>query len=381
MAKQDYYEILGVARNASDPEIKKAYRRLAMKYHPDRNPGDKTAEDQFKEVQEAYDVLSDARKRTAYDQFGHAGVGAGAGPGAGGGYGFEGGPNFGDIFGDVFNDIFGAAAGRGGRRQAYRGADLRYNLDLTLEEAVAGTTAKIRIPTYVKCKTCEGSGAKPGTSPITCPTCDGHGQVRMQQGFFSLQQTCPRCHGSGQIVSSPCSDCHGEGRVREHKTLSVKIPPGVDTGDRIRLAGEGEAGESGGPPGDLYVQIQIKAHPIFSREGDALHCEVPVSFVTAALGGELDVPTLSGRAKLKIPAGTQSGQVFRLRGKGVAPVRGGPTGDLLCRVMVETPVNLNEEQKELLEKFEASMNRNKKHSPKHHSWLEGVKHFFEEMKF
>jgi molecular chaperone DnaJ len=379
MAKRDYYEILGVARNASDAEIKKAYRQLAMKYHPDRNPDDKTAEEQFKEVQEAYEVLSDARKRTAYNQFGHAGVGVG--PGAAGGYSAEGGPNFSDIFGDVFNDIFGAAAGRSGRRQAYQGADLRYNLDLTLEEAVAGTTAKIRIPTYVACKVCEGSGAQPGTSPITCPTCGGHGQVRMQQGFFSLQQTCPRCHGSGQIISSPCSECRGEGRLREHKTLSVKIPPGVDTGDRIRLTGEGEAGESGGPPGDLYVQVQIKEHPIFSREGDTLHCEVPVSFVTTALGGELDVPTLTGRAKLKIPAGSQSGQVFRLKGKGVAPVRGGPTGDLLCRIVVETPVNLNVEQKELLEKFAASMNQNKKHSPKHHSWLEGVKHFFEEMKF
>jgi molecular chaperone DnaJ len=371
MAKQDYYEILGVARNASDAEIKKAYRQLAMKYHPDRNPDDKTSEEQFKDVQEAYDVLSDARKRTAYNQFGHAGVGLGS----------EGGPNFSDIFGDVFNDIFGAAAGRNGGRQAYRGADLRYNLDLTLEEAVAGTTAKIRIPTYVACKACDGSGAQPGTSPITCPTCGGHGQVRMQQGFFSLQQTCPRCHGSGQIINSPCSECRGEGRLREHKTLSVKIPPGVDTGDRIRLSGEGEAGESGGPPGDLYVQVQIKEHPIFSREGDTLHCEVPVSFVTAALGGELDVPTLTGRAKLKISAGSQSGQIFRLKGKGVAPVRGGPTGDLLCRIAVETPVNLNAEQRELLEKFEASMKRNKKHSPKHHSWLEGVKHFFEEMKF
>jgi molecular chaperone DnaJ len=378
MAKRDYYETLGVARNASDAEIKKAYRQLAMRYHPDRNPDDKTAEEQFKDVQEAYDVLSDARKRTAYDQFGHAGLGIGSGSG---GYGPEGGPNFSDIFGDVFSDIFGAAAGRSSGRQAYRGADLRYNLDLTLEEAVAGTTARIRIPTYVICKVCDGSGAEPGTSPITCPTCGGHGQVRMQQGFFSLQQTCPRCHGSGQIINTPCSACRGEGRVREHKTLSVKIPPGVDTGDRIRLSGEGEAGESGGPPGDLYVQVQIKEHPIFSREGDTLHCEVPVSIVTAALGGELDVPTLTGRAKLKIPAGSQSGQVFRLKGKGVAPVRGGPIGDLLCRVVVETPVNLNAEQKELLERFEASMKRSKKHSPKHHSWLEGVRHFFEEMKF
>jgi molecular chaperone DnaJ len=380
MAKQDYYEILGIARNAPDAEVKKAYRRLAMKYHPDRNPNDKAAEEQFKEVQEAYDVLSDARKRAAYDQFGHAGVGGGAAAG-GGGFGFEGGASFSDIFGDVFNDIFGAAAGRSGGRRAYRGADLRYNLDLTLEEAVAGTTAKIRIPTYIVCKVCNGSGAQPGTSPVTCPTCGGHGQVRMQQGFFSLQQTCPRCHGNGKIVSTPCAECHGEGRVREHKTLSVKIPPGVDTGDRIRLAGEGEAGENGGPAGDLYVQIQIKAHPIFSREGDTLYCEVPVNFVTAALGGELDVPTLAGRAKLKIPAGTQSGQTFRLRGKGVKSVRGGQAGDLLCRVMVETPVNLNEEQKQLLRKFEASMNQSTKHSPKRHSWLEGVKHFFEEMKF
>lgn len=379
MAKQDYYETLGVSRNASDAEIKKAYRRLAMKYHPDRNPGDKAAEDRFKEIQESYDVLSDAKKRTAYDQFGQSGVDAdgGAGPG---GFGFEGGARFSDIFGDVFNDIFGAAAGRAGGRQAFRGADLRYNLDITLEEAVAGTMAKIRIPTYATCQTCDGSGAKPGTSPVTCSTCGGYGQVRMQQGFFSLQQTCPRCHGSGHIVSSPCADCHGEGRVRQHKTLSVRIPPGVDTGDRIRLAGEGEAGESGGPAGDLYVQVQIKAHPIFSRDGETLHCEVPVSFVAAALGGELDVPTLSGRAKLKIPAGTQSGQAFRLRGKGVVPVRGGPAGDLLCRVVVETPVHLSGEQKELLERFDASMSHSRKHSPKRHSWFEGVKHFFEELR-
>ncbi|BAW79753.1 molecular chaperone DnaJ [Candidatus Nitrosoglobus terrae] len=378
MAKRDYYEILGVARNASGSEIKKAYRQLAMKYHPDRNPDNKSAEEKFKDVQEAYDVLSDAKKRTAYDQFGHAGV---SGDPRSGGFGAEGGPNFSDIFGDVFSDIFGAATGRSGSQKTYRGADLRYNLDLTLEEAVAGTTAKIRIPTYIVCKICNGSGAEKGTSPITCPTCGGHGQVRMQQGFFSLQQTCPRCHGSGQIINTPCLTCHGEGRVRDHKTLSVKIPPGVNTGDRIRLSGEGEAGESGGSPGDLYVQVQIKEHPIFSREGDTLHCEVPVGIVTAALGGELDVPTLTGRARLKIPAGAQSGQVFRLKGKGVAPVRGGATGDLLCRIFVETPVNLNAEQRELLEKFESSMNQNKKHSPKHHSWLEGVKNFFEEMKF
>ena len=378
MSKRDYYEVLGVQRNAAEAEIKKAFKKLAMKFHPDRNPDNKEAEDKFKEAKEAYDVLSDAQKRAAYDQFGHEGVsGMGGGYGAGGFGG--GGASFSDIFGDVFGDIFGGA--RGGGQRVYRGADLRYNLELSLEEAVAGTTVKIRVPTLVACEECGGSGAKKGTSPTTCPTCHGQGQVRMQQGFFSLQQTCPRCHGSGKIISDPCTSCHGEGRVQKQKTLSVKVPAGVDTGDRIRLSGEGEAGENGGPPGDLYVQINVREHAIFKRDGNDLYSEVPISFTTAALGGELDVPTLDGRVKLKVPAESQSGKLFRLRGKGVKSVRGVQVGDLLCKIVVETPVNLTSKQKELLREFEESMKGDNKHSPKHHSWLDGVKKFFEEMKF
>ncbi len=377
MAKQDYYELLGVARNASEAELKKAYRRLAMKYHPDRNPGDQEAEEKFKAAKEAYEVLSDPQKRAAYDQFGHAGVDPSAA--AGGGFGgFHSGASFSDIFDDVFGDIFG---GRGGRSQAFRGSDLRYDLDLTLEEAVQGTTVKIKIPTHVTCRSCEGSGAKPGTTPTTCTTCGGQGQVRMQQGFFSIQQTCPRCKGSGKIVTDPCGACHGQGRVRETKTLSVKIPAGVDSGDRIRLAGEGEAGEHGGPPGDLYVQIRVKPHPLFTREGNNLYCEMPISFVTLALGGELEVPTLTGRVKLKVPPETQTGKVFRLRGKGVRSIHDDGVGDLLCRVVVETPVHLSQQQKELLREFEATLQeRNGKHSPKARSWLDGVKKFFEDLK-
>jgi molecular chaperone DnaJ len=381
MAKQDYYEVLGVPRNASEADLKKAYRRLAMKYHPDRNPGDKEAEEKFKEAKEAYEVLTDARKRAAYDQFGHAGVDPGAAAGAGGA-GFGAGASFSDIFGEVFGDIFGGAGGRERGPRAYRGADLRYNLELSLEEAVNGTSVKIRVPTHVPCKVCGGSGAKKGTGPTTCPTCGGHGQVRMQQGFFSLQQTCPRCRGSGTIISEPCGTCHGEGRVEEQKTLSVKIPPGVDNGDRIRLAGEGEAGQMGGPPGDLYVQIAVRDHPLFVRDGADLYCEVPIDIVTAALGGELDVPTLDGRVKLKIPPETQTAKVFRMRGKGVKSVRGGQVGDLLCKVAVETPVNLTAKQKDLLREFEGSLkNNSSKHSPRASSWLDGVKKFFEDMKF
>lgn len=378
MAKRDYYEVLGLQRNATEAEIKKAFKRMAMKYHPDRNPDDEEAEHKFKEAREAYDVLSDAQKRAAYDQFGHAGVEGAAGMGGGG---FGGGASFSDIFGDVFGDIFGGG-GRAGGQRVYRGADLRYNLELALEEAVGGTSVKIRIPTQVPCEVCEGTGAKKGTTPTTCPTCQGHGQVRMQQGFFAVQQTCPRCHGTGQIITDPCAACHGAGRVEEQKTLSVKVPAGVDEGDRIRLAGEGEAGENGGPPGDLYVQIHIKEHPIFTRDGSDLYCDVPVSITTAALGGELEVPILDGRVKLKIPTGTQSGRMFRLRGKGVTSVRGGPPGDLMCKVVVETPVNLTSEQKELLEKFEATFEGSgDKHSPRAKSWLDGVKKFFEDMKF
>ncbi|MFZ1327185.1 MAG: molecular chaperone DnaJ [Candidatus Contendobacter sp.] len=373
MAKRDYYETLGVARNASEAEIKQAYRRLAMKLHPDRNPGDQVSEENFKEAKEAYDVLSDARKRTAYDQFGHAGVEGMAG---GGGYG--GASDLGDLFGGVFRDIFGG--GRGGG-QAYRGADLRHLLELTLEEAVFGATVKIRVPTLVSCAACAGTGAKPGTKPTTCPTCRGAGQVRMQQGFFSIQQTCPRCQGRGTIIPDPCDTCRGVGRVEEQKTLSVKVPAGVDNGDRIRLSGEGEAGEHGAPAGDLYVQIQVKQHPIFTREDNDLHCEVPIGFTTAALGGELEVPTLDGRLSLKVPPETQTGKVFRVRSKGVKPVRGGPTGDLLCRVVVETPVNLTREQKELLQQFADTMAAGgERHTPRQGSWLDGVKKFFEEMK-
>ncbi len=379
MSKRDYYEVLGVAKNASEAELKKAFKRMAMKHHPDRNPGDKEAEDKFKEAREAFDVLSDPQKRAAYDQFGHAGVSGGPGFGAGA---TAGGFSFSDIFGDVFSDIFGGAGGPGRAGRAFRGADLRYNLDLTLEEAVAGTTVKIRVPTLVVCAECGGTGARKGSSPVPCTTCGGHGQVRMQQGFFSVQQTCPRCHGSGQMITEPCIVCAGQGREQQHKTLSVKVPAGVDTGDRIRLAGEGEAGEQGGPAGDLYVQIRVKEHAIFVRDGSDLHCEVPIDFVSAALGGELEVPTLDGKVMLKIPSETQSGKLFRLRGKGVKPVRGGATGDLLCRVAVETPVNLNARQREILEEFRGSLAAGgKRHNPRAHSWLSGVKKFFETMKF
>ena len=379
MAERDYYEVLGVSKNASEAELKKAYRRLAMKYHPDRNSGEDAvvAEVRFKEIKAAYEILSAPQKRAAYDQFGHAGVD----PSVGGGPTGPSGASFSDIFGDVFGDIFGGGRGGGGPR-VQRGADLRYNLELTLEEAVAGTSVKIRVPTMVKCNVCRGTGARKGSSPKTCPTCGGHGQVRMQQGFFSVQQTCPTCHGKGTVIEDPCPACHGQGRVQQHKTLSVKVPPGVDTGDRIRLAGEGEAGENGGPPGDLYVQVMVKEHEIFSREDNHLYCEVPIPFVTAALGGELEVPTLNGKVMLKVPAGTQSGKMFRMRGKGVKPVRGGPVGDLLCRVIVETPVNLTEQQKEILRQFEQTMEGSgKKHNPNAHSWLGGVKKFFEGMGF
>jgi molecular chaperone DnaJ len=372
MSKRDYYEVLGVERGVSEAELKKAYRRLAMKHHPDRNPDDKASEDKFKEANEAYEVLSDASKRAAYDQYGHAGVDQSMGGGHPGG-----GANFSDIFGDVFSDFFGGAAGgRGGRGGAQRGSDLRYTLELGLEEAVRGTSVTIRVPTLVNCKTCEGSGAKKGTSPVTCTTCGGIGQVRMQQGFFSVQQTCPRCHGNGKMITDPCGSCHGHGRVEEHKTLSVKVPAGVDTGDRIRLSGEGEAGAMGGPAGDLYVVVNVREHAIFQRDGKHLYCEVPISFADAALGGELEVPTLDGRVKLKIPEGTQTGKLFRLRGKGVAPVRGGGAGDLMCRVAVETPVHLDRRQRELLEESRQSLAVDSSHSPKANGWFEGVKRFF-----
>ncbi|MEM7209479.1 MAG: molecular chaperone DnaJ [Pseudomonadota bacterium] len=373
MSKRDYYEVLEVGKDVDDADLKKAYRRLAMKYHPDRNPDDAVAEEKFKEAKEAFEVLGDAQKRAAYDQFGHAGVDGSAGMGGGG---FGGGGSFNDIFGDVFGDIFGGGRGGGGRK-AYRGSDLQYNLETSLEDAVAGTTVKIKVPTLVTCDVCDGTGAKPGTSPSTCGTCNGVGQVRMQQGFFSVQQTCPTCHGTGQVITNPCVKCHGRGRIEEQKTLSVKIPAGVDTGDRIRLSGEGEAGEKGGPAGDLYVQIHVKPHEIFERDNADLLCAVPINIVTASLGGELEVPTLNGRVKLKIPPGTQSEKVFRLRGKGIRPVRGGAIGDLLCKVKVETPVNLTSSQKKLFEELGDSFGT--KHSPQESSWMDGVKRFFDGM--
>jgi len=375
MAKADYYETLGVSRNASEAEITKAFRRLAMKHHPDRNPNDKTSELRFKEAKEAYEILCDPQKRAAYDQFGHAGVDPSrAGAAAGGFYG-AGAANFADIFGDVFGDIFGT----GGRRanQPHRGADLRYSLELSLEDAVRGTEVKIRVPAADRCETCGGSGARPGTSPTACRTCGGHGQVRMQQGFFSIQQTCPTCRGAGSRITDPCPTCRGVGRVERTKTLSVKVPAGVDEGDMIRLAGEGEAGERGGPPGDLFVQVHLKPHPIFKREGDDLYCEMPLGFATAVLGGDLEAPTLEGPTLVKIPPGTQSEKTFRLRGKGVRNVRSGRVGDLYCRVSIETPVNLTAEQKDLLLRFDASLRRGgERHSPRESSWIERIKGFF-----
>lgn len=373
MAKNDFYELLGVARNAPEAEIKKAYRRLAMKHHPDRNPDDKSAEPKFKEIQQAYDILSDPQKRAAYDQFGHAGVNPSAAAGAGGFYGTSNG-NFSDIFGDVFGDIFGA--GRRGASQVYRGADLRYSLELSLEDAVRGTEVRIRVPTLDACDTCGGTGAKPGSGPTSCRSCNGAGQVRRQQGFFSIQQTCPSCRGSGKVITAPCPSCHGRGRVERTKTLSVKVPAGVDEGDAIRLAGEGEAGENGGPPGDLFVQVRLKSHAIFKREGNDLYCDMPISFTNAALGGDLDVPTLDGRATVKIPPGTQSEKSFRLRGKGVRNVRSGEIGDLYCRVSVETPVNLSEPQKRLLRELDESLHAGgERHSPRAQSWVDRLKSF------
>ena len=373
MAKRDYYKVLEVARDASEADIKKAYRRLAMKLHPDRNPGDKNAEEQFKEAKEAYEVLSDSQKRALYDQHGHEGLEAQRGAG---GHGVNPGEAFGDIFGDVFGDIFGGSR-RGGRAQVFRGADLRYELELDLHQAVFGASVEIDVPRLAECETCHGSGAAKGSKPVDCDTCHGAGTVRVSQGFFQLQQTCPRCRGTGKIVRNPCETCHGQGRVRRTKKLSVKIPAGVDNGDRIRLSGEGEAGRNGGPPGDLYVEVNVRPHEIFEREGEHLSCEVPVSFVTAALGGTVVVPTLDGQVSLKIPAETQSGRIFRLRDKGVKPVRGGSRGDLFCKVMVETPVNLSGEQKDLLRRFEESLKTDhRRHAPREEGFFEGVKRFF-----
>ena len=369
--KRDYYEVLGVNRDASEEDIKKAYRRLAMKHHPDRNPDSKESEDRFKEAKEAYEVLSEAEKRRAYDAYGHAGVNPQMG-GMGGEAGFGG---FAEAFGDIFGDIFGG--GRGGRSNVYRGADLRYNLEITLEQAARGTETKIRIPALEECDTCHGSGAKPGTQAKTCATCAGTGAVRMSQGFFSIQQACPTCHGSGRQITDPCRDCGGAGRVKRHKTLAVKIPAGIDEGDRIRLGGEGEAGVNGGPPGDLYVVLHLKEHSVFQRDGNNLHCQMPVSFTTAALGGDIEIPTLEGQAKVKIAPETQTGQVLRLRGKGIKGVRSAHPGDLLCEIVVETPVKLTDRQKELLREFgELSLANGDRHNPRAKSFMDKVREFF-----
>jgi len=369
--KRDYYEILGLNRDASDEDIKKSYRKMAMKHHPDRNPDSKDGEEKFKEAKEAYEVLSSAEKRRAYDTYGHAGVNPQMGGMGGDSAGMGG---FSDAFGDIFGDIFG-----GGRTRSnvYRGADLRFNLEVTLEQAARGTETKIRIPTMEECEPCHGSGAKPGTQAKTCHTCGGSGAVRMSQGFFSIQQACPTCHGTGKVIPEPCATCHGAGRVKKHKTLSVKIPAGVDEGDRIRLGGEGEAGVNGGPSGDLYVVIHQKEHAVFQREGDSLHCEMPISFTLAALGGEVEIPTLEGQAKVKVPAETQSGQVLRLRGKGIKGVHSSYPGDLLCEVVVETPVRLTDRQKDLLRELdEINRKDGDRHNPRAKSFMDKVRDFF-----
>ncbi len=379
--KRDYYETLGVPKNASEEEIKKAYRKLAMKHHPDRNQGDdgKGAEAKFKEAKEAYEMLSDGDKRAAYDQYGHAGVdpnmrGAGR-PGAEGFGGFA--EAFGDIFGDVFGQGRAAGAGARGGRQVFRGGDLSYAMEVTLEEAANGKEAQIRIPTWDNCEICKGTGAKPGTQTKTCGTCNGAGAVQMRQGFFSVQQTCPTCRGAGKIIPEPCTTCQGQGKVKKQKTLEVKIPAGIDDGMRIRSAGNGEPGTNGGPPGDLYIEIRLKKHAIFERDGDDLHCVVPISFTRAALGGEIDVPTLAGKAAIDIPEGTQAGKQFRLRGKGIKGVRSSYPGDLYCHIGIETPVKLTEHQRKLVRELDESLKKGgARHSPNEESWTDKLKGFF-----
>ena len=374
MSKRDYYEVLGVDRNVSEADLKKAYRRKSMKHHPDRNPGDAEAEKKFKESKEAYEILSDSQKRAAYDQYGHDGVDPSIGAGAGHG-------GFGDSFSDIFGDIFGGGGGR--RQRQRRGADLQYDLKMTLEEAVKGKEVNISVRRYTNCSSCGSSGAKKGSSPQTCGTCNGQGQVRMQQGFFAVQQTCPTCHGTGQIITDPCDTCGGSGQEQETKKLAVKIPAGVDNGDQIRLSGEGSLpqGQGGGVRGDVYVTVSVMPHEIFERDGVDLYCDVPISYSKLALGGDIEVPTIGGRAKLKIPAGSQSGKQFRLRGKGVNNVRTqGYVGDQFCRIQVETPVNLSKEQKELLKQFDDSLAKGgSKHCPKNSSWGDKVKSFFEDI--
>ena len=373
MAKTDYYETLGVSRTASDADLKAAFRKLAMQHHPDRNPGDAECEHRFKEIGEAYEVLKDPQKRAAYDRFGHAAFEQG-----GGGPGF--GADFASAFSDIFDDLFGMGGRRGRGSGRERGADLRFNMEITLEEAFDGKTAQLRLPTAVTCEDCSGTGAQAGTKPATCAHCNGQGKIRHAQGFFTLERTCPICSGRGQVIENPCAACSGSGRVTRERTLSVNIPPGVEDGTRIRLAGEGEAGEMGGPAGDLYVQVHVRDHPIFSRDGANLFCEVPIGFPTACLGGELEVPTLDGKVVLKIPPETQTGKQFRLRGKGVRPVRGGPVGDLLCRVRIETPVQLTREQIDLIKKLDESLTGGgSQHSPQAHGWFDGVKQFFDKL--
>jgi len=374
--KRDFYDILGVARNASDEEIKKAYRKLAMKYHPDRNPDSKEAEAKFKEVKEAYEMLSDPQKRAAYDQYGHAGVDPNMGGfGGGGGQGFG---DFSEAFGDIFGDIFGGGRqSRSGGPQVYRGADLRYSMEISLEEAAHGHETQIRVPSWSNCDSCGGNGAEAGSSVETCSTCHGAGQVRIAQGFFSMQQTCPRCSGSGKYIPKPCRKCHGSGKIKSQKTLEVKIPAGIDDGMRIRSAGNGEPGVNGGPHGDLYVEVHIKPHSVFERDGDDLHCQMPISFIEAALGGEIEVPTLSGKASFEVPEGTQSGRTFRLRSKGIKSLRTKLPGDLYIHVQVETPVKLSDSQKDLLKKFGDSIaSGGAKHSPQQKGWFDRVRDFF-----
>ena len=373
MSKRDYYEVLGVARNASEEELKKAYRRLAMKHHPDRNPDDAGAEAAFKEAKEAYEMLSDASKRRAYDAHGHAAFEHGTGGGGGG----QSQADINDIFGDIFGNIFGGGAGARGPR---RGADIGYVIELDLEDAVAGVDKRIEVPTMVGCGPCKGSGSEDGKVE-TCTTCQGRGQVRFQRGIFSMQQPCPTCGGRGQKLSNPCKSCHGAGRVEEEKVLSVKIPAGVDNGDRIRLSGEGEAGPAGAQAGDLYVEIRVRDHAIFQRDGDDLHCEVPIRFSQAALGDTIRVPTLGGEAEIRVPTETQTGKVFRLREKGVKSVRSRSTGDLYCRVVVETPVNLTPQQRDLLKQFEETFvgEGARRHSPRSSTFIDGVKSFWARM--
>jgi molecular chaperone DnaJ len=371
MSKRDYYEILGVSRTASEAELKAAFRKLAMQHHPDRNPGDMECEHRFKELNEAYDVLKDGDKRAAYDRFGHAAFEHG---GVGGGHGF--GADFASTFADIFDDLFGMGGRRGRPSGRERGADLRYNMEISLEEAFTGKTAQVRIPTSVTCEACSGTGAKTGTRPRACPTCGGHGRVRHAQGFFTLERTCPACHGRGQVIEDPCPSCSGSGRVTRERTLSVNIPAGVEDGTRIRLAGEGEAGVRGGPAGDLYIFLSIASHQFFQRDGADLHCRVPVSMVTAALGGAFDVPTIDGgKTKVKVPEGTQSGRRFRLQGQGMPVLRSKQMGDMYVQVIVETPQKLSKRQKDLLAEFEKISSRET--HPESAGFFTRVKDFFD----